>query len=93
MIKSAVLLSTEKRIKVTIFTNEGNQDHVKSMFMSWPLRAQDKLDLDVRVLKYALPPEEISEFRNWWGPCASFRLFLPETSVRKRSMSKSKLKS
>ena len=78
MIKSAVLLSTEKRIKVTIFTNEGNQDHVKSMFMSWPLHAQDKLDLEVRVVKYPLPPEEISEFRNWWGPCASFRLFLPD---------------
>jgi len=25
-----------------------------------------------------LSPQELSEYRNWWAPCASFRLFLPE---------------
>jgi UDP-xylose:glucoside alpha-1,3-xylosyltransferase len=78
MIKSAILLSTEKKIKVTIFTNEGNKDHVMSQFMSWPIHVQEKMDLKVKVVSYPLPPEEISEFRDWWGPCASFRLFLPE---------------
>ena len=34
--------------------------------------------MKVRTVKYPLPPEEISEFRDWWGPCASFRLFLPD---------------
>ena len=63
---------------MTIFTNEGNADHVHSQFMTWPMHAQEKLDLKVKTVTYPLPPEEISEFRDWWGPCASFRLFLPE---------------
>ena len=42
------------------------------------MHAQEKLDLKVKTVTYPLPPEEISEFRDWWGPCASFRLFLPE---------------
>ena len=63
---------------MTIFTNEGNADHVNSQFMTWPMHAQEKLDLKVKTVTYPLPPEEISEFRDWWGPCASFRLFLPE---------------
>lgn len=78
MIKSAVLLSIDPKIKVTIFTNEGNEDHVRSLFLSWPLSAQERIQLNVRTVHYPLPPEEVSEFRDWWGPCASFRLFLPE---------------
>lgn len=78
MIKSAVLLSIDPKIKVTIFTNEGNEDHIRSLFLSWPTNAQDRIQLSVRTVHYPLPPEEVSEFRDWWGPCASFRLFLPE---------------
>ena len=63
---------------MTIFTNEGNEDHVRSYFLTWPVSAQERIDLSVRKVEYPLPPEEIGEFRDWWGPCASFRLFLPE---------------
>jgi len=63
---------------VTIFTNEGNEDRVRSYFLTWPLLAQARIDLHVSTVSYPLPPEEVGEFRDWWGPCASFRLFLPE---------------
>ena len=63
---------------MTIFTNEGNEDNVRSYFLTWPLHAQARINLQIKSVSYPLPPEEIGEFRDWWGPCASFRLFLPE---------------
>lgn len=43
----------------------------------WPRRIREKLDLLIHPLVYPLPHDETEEMLNWWGRCASFRLFLP----------------
>lgn len=78
MLKSAILF-TQLPIHFHIFTDVGEefQTHLHSL----PSEAKQRFTFQIRDIKYPLAPEEISEYRDWWGPCASFRLFLPEVMV------------
>uniref|UniRef100_F6RNX9 UDP-D-xylose:beta-D-glucoside alpha-1,3-D-xylosyltransferase n=1 Tax=Ciona intestinalis TaxID=7719 RepID=F6RNX9_CIOIN len=75
MIKSAIIFS-RSRIHVHIFT-ENLEDEFRKEFATWPLSAKRKFLLTIHPLVYPLDPEELKVMKNWWGPCASFRLFLP----------------
>ena len=48
---------------------------------SWPQAMIEKFALKIHSLVYPLSPEETDEMMNWWGPCASFRLFLTVSNV------------
>ena len=43
----------------------------------WPSKIRHKLELQFHPVVYPLSKAETEEMMNWWGPCASFRLFLP----------------
>ena len=91
LIKSAVLF-TSKAIHFTIFTDqvEDFQQRFKESFPADLLQNPVHSNLDqnnkenhtlhVQKINYQnfLNKQELDEFKNWWAPCASYRLFLPE---------------
>ncbi|CAK8694314.1 unnamed protein product [Clavelina lepadiformis] len=75
MMKSAVLF-TESLLHIHVFTTN-LQNKFEEEVSSWPKSVQNKFKMTVRSLQYPLEGELLEEMMNWWGPCASFRLFLP----------------
>uniref|UniRef100_H2ZJF6 UDP-D-xylose:beta-D-glucoside alpha-1,3-D-xylosyltransferase n=1 Tax=Ciona savignyi TaxID=51511 RepID=H2ZJF6_CIOSA len=75
MIKSAIVFSKTK-LNIHIFT-ENLEDEFRKKFSEWPLSANMNIRLTFHRLSYPLDSNELKLMKNWWGPCASFRLFLP----------------
>jgi len=78
MMKSATLFSSSQ-IHFHIFT----EDDMKILFLSelesWPAKVKERVSFTVRNVDYDdyLPEELRDEFKKWYKPCGSFRLFLP----------------
>ena len=83
MIKSAILF-TNSKLHVNIFTDAGND--FEEALSAWPKEYLTKFSYSINDINYPLTDEEIEEYRNWWGPCASFRLFLPQVMKKKDSV-------
>ena len=75
MLKSAILF-TQAKLHIHIFTDVDIE--FKEAIHDWPAEARSRFEYTLHGINYPLDPEEISQFKDWWGPCASFRLFLPE---------------
>ena len=75
MLKSAILF-TQAKLHIHIFTDVDLE--FKEAIHDWPSEARSRFEYTLHGINYPLDPEEIHEYRDWWGPCASFRLFLPE---------------
>lgn len=80
MIKSAILF-TNSKININIFTDA--EEEFQSRLSSWPEYILEKFTYSLSPINYPLDEEEIKEYRDWWGPCASFRLFLPQVMKKK----------
>merc|ERR1719454_436227 len=83
MIKSAILF-TNSKLHVNIFTDAGND--FEEQLSAWPPAYLGKFSYSINPIEYPLTEEEIGEYRDWWGPCASFRLFLPQVMKKKDSV-------
>nr|CAB3251437.1 glucoside xylosyltransferase 1-like [Phallusia mammillata] len=75
MIKSA-LIFTKRPIVFHVFTSDLSLK-LRETFIKWPLSVRKKLLIRIHDVQYPLDPKDVDEMINWWGPCASFRLFLP----------------
>ncbi|XP_039249590.2 glucoside xylosyltransferase 1-like isoform X1 [Styela clava] len=76
MLKSAVVFA-QNQVEVHLFTDELKQN-IDNELSKWPRKTKNKINIHFFPVKYPLNPDEVSLLKNWWGPCASFRLFLPE---------------
>ncbi|XP_039259898.2 glucoside xylosyltransferase 1-like [Styela clava] len=78
MIKSASMFA-KSPLHIHIFT----EDEIKGLFeeeiKSWPIKVQARVKYSIYSADYSnqLPEELINEWKRWYKPCGSFRLFLP----------------
>lgn len=75
MVKSAVLFA-QSPMHVHIFTDV--PDDFKEKLELWPSNLLSKFRYSLKGIDYPLSKEDEKTFHDWWGPCASFRLFLPQ---------------
>jgi len=75
MIKS-VILFTEHKVHIHIYTSD-LADEICSEINSWPSLALEKIIITFGDVSYPISQNKREELREWWAPCASFRLFLP----------------
>lgn len=87
-----VHIFTEKDMK-DLFTNEVNINctyvsllpHILNIIMNllqintWPLAIRARFELTIYNAEYSehLPSSLVEEWKKWYKPCGSFRLFLP----------------
>lgn len=79
MIKSAVTFSKPNNytlLHFLVFTDD--EPGFQRFIRTWPETFKSKFKITFHEVNYPLSEEELKTYKNWWAPCASFRLFLPE---------------
>lgn len=77
MMKSVIIFAkANTRIHFFIFTDD--ESGFNRFLRAWPETFKTRFTLSFHEVNYPLSESELIAYKNWWAPCASFRLFLPE---------------